>query len=67
MNILFPFVGDSVGGSHWSAINLFTELQTRININPTIVLHIADGPLSKHLDSLGIPYDVVPLSNLAGQ
>ena len=67
MNILFPFVGDSVGGSHWSAINLFTELQTRIYINPTIVLHIADGPLSKHLDSLGIPYDVVPLSNLAGQ
>ena len=50
MNILFPFVGDSVGGSHWSAINLFTELQTRIYINPTIVLHIADGPLSKHLD-----------------
>jgi len=67
MNVLFPFVGDSVGGSHWSAINLFKELQARENINPTIVLHIADGMLSKHLDSLEIPYDVVPLNNFAGQ
>ena len=39
MNILFPFVGDSVGGSHWSVINLFIELKTNKLINPKIVLH----------------------------
>ena len=67
MKILFPFVGDSVGGSHWSVINLFIELQTKKYIDPRIVLHIADGPLSKHLDSMDIPYDIIPLNNLAGQ
>jgi len=67
MNILFPFVGDSVGGSHWSVINLFIELKTNKLINPKIVLHIADGPLSKHLDKMGINYDILPLNNLAGQ
>jgi len=67
MNILFPFVGDSVGGSHWSVINLFIELKTNKLINPKIVLHIADSPLSKHLDKMGINYDILPLNNLAGQ
>jgi glycosyltransferase involved in cell wall biosynthesis len=67
MNVLFPLVGDSVGGSHWSVINLFKELQKKQSINPKIVLHVSNGKLSKHLDDMNIPYDVFHFKTLAGQ
>ena len=67
MKILFPFVGDSVGGSHWSAINLFLELKKNKSVKPMIVLHIPNGPLSKYLDNIGVSYEILPLDNLAGQ
>ena len=31
MNILFPFVGDSIGGSHKSAIDYIIELKKKKN------------------------------------
>ena len=44
--ILFPFVGDSVGGSHRSAITLMTELQSR-EIDILAVIHNQYEPLEK--------------------
>jgi len=53
MKILFPFVGDSVGGSHISAIELIKELKNT-GANVLIVLHVENGPLI--LDSLKFFY-----------
>ena len=66
MNILFPFVGDSIGGSHWSAINLYKELAKRSGTNPIIILHIANGPLSDFLNNNKIPYEIIKNKSLAG-
>ncbi|MBT7556040.1 glycosyltransferase family 4 protein [Candidatus Woesearchaeota archaeon] len=67
MNILFPFPGDSVGGNHWSAINLYKELRKKSEVNVFIVIHIADGPLSQLLDRINIPYTILPIKHLAGE
>jgi glycosyltransferase involved in cell wall biosynthesis len=66
MKVLFPFVGDSVGGSHWSAVNLYKELNANSDITPVIVLHTLDGQLSKFFDDYHIPYKFLPLLSLAG-
>jgi glycosyltransferase involved in cell wall biosynthesis len=67
MKVLFPFVGDSVGGSHWSAINLYKELNKRPGITPVVVLHTLGGPLSQFLDNYNVPYKLLPLELLAGR
>ncbi len=67
MKVLFPFVGDSVGGSHWSAINLYKELNARPGITPVVVLHTLDGPLSQFLNNYNVPYKLLPLELLAGR
>ncbi len=55
--ILFPFVGDRVGGSHRSAISLIEAL-TRRGFNTVVVLEV-DGRLSEVLRRENIPYVVV--------
>jgi glycosyltransferase involved in cell wall biosynthesis len=65
LKVLFPFVGDSVGGSHHSTIELYRELR-RNNIASSIVLH-QKGPLSSFLDDIGIRYGYFPIQNLAGE
>ena len=67
MKVLFPFSGDSVGGSHWSMINLYKELVKSPEINAIIVLHVTDGPLAKLLHRINIPYKALPVSKLAGE
>ncbi len=67
MKILFPFPGDSIGGNHWSVINLYRELINKPEIDAVIVLHIPDGPLSKLFDRINIPYKVLPIKKLAGE
>ncbi len=45
--ILFPFVGDSVGGSHIATVYLINNLK-KINISYKIVL-LTNGPLENFL------------------
>jgi glycosyltransferase involved in cell wall biosynthesis len=65
MKILFPFVGDSVGGSHKSAIILIQSLMSN-GVDVHIVLHIDNGPLSDYLKFHELQYDVLPTRYLAG-
>lgn len=53
--ILFPFVGDVVGGSHLSALMLIEGLNAR-GFEPVILLHQQDGPLAGHLRQRGLPF-----------
>jgi glycosyltransferase involved in cell wall biosynthesis len=57
--VAFPFIGDELGGSHISAINLIAAVD-RSKIKPIVVLHRDGGILSKYLASRGIPYIVAP-------
>ena len=66
MKIVFPFVGDSVGGSHRSVIELYRELKKN-ECSPCIVIHNENGLLSKTLEKQNIPYDVLLLHKLAGE
>ena len=66
MKILFPFVGDSVGGSHLSSLNLCKTLKAN-NYEVFILLHNINGPLSKLLNEMEIEYQEVHIPYLAGQ
>jgi glycosyltransferase involved in cell wall biosynthesis len=66
VKILFPFVGDSVGGSHISSIELIKEL-INMGLEVQILLHIENGPLSQLLKSHGLTYRVLPTKKLAGE
>ncbi len=64
MRVLFPFVGDSIGGSHYSILELYRTLKSS-GITPIFVLH-RTGPLSKLFDSLDIQYEYIYIKHLAG-
>ena len=66
IKVLFPFVGDSVGGSHWSILVLYKILDKSSNIDPVFVLH-SIGPLSNFFDTHNIPYQILPIKSLAGE
>lgn len=57
--ILFPFVGDSVGGSHRSAALLIRALD-RTRFTPVVVVH-REGPLGGFLKGQGIDFAPVGL------
>jgi glycosyltransferase involved in cell wall biosynthesis len=57
--VVFPFIGDEVGGSHISAMKLIAGLDKTI-IEPVIILHTSDGPLAKYFDALALPYLIAP-------
>jgi len=57
--VLFPFVGDSLGGSHVSALTLIDALPA-FGIQPVVGLHRTDGPLAAHLQSRGTPFEALP-------
>jgi len=64
--ILFPFVGDSVGGSHISAITLMAELQSR-GTEVVAIIHRNYEPLEKLFIQNNIPYELCHIKKLAGQ
>jgi glycosyltransferase involved in cell wall biosynthesis len=66
MKVLFPFVGDSVGGSHISTIELYKGLQKQ-GIHVTILLHYNHKNLSNLLNDLEIPFVFLPIKSLAGE
>ena len=65
MKVLFPFVGDSVGGSHNSIIELYQSLN-KTSVCPIILVH-NEGPLTDFLKSLEIPYILFSAYKLAGE
>jgi len=65
LKVLFPFVGDSVGGSHNSIIELYQSLK-KTSICPIIVVH-NKGVLTDYLENLEIPYILFSANKLAGE
>ncbi len=63
--IAFPFVGDTLGGSHLSAITLIQQLPGQ-GFDPRIVLH-TEGALSRYLDQIGLPYAMLANASVAGR
>lgn len=56
IRVFYPFVGDTVGGSHISAMALIRGLD-RERFEPVVMLHV-DGPLGAVLREQNIPYTV---------
>ena len=65
VRILFPFVGDSLGGSHKSTLLLIEYLKTK-NIETIVVIHQRYDPLVRLLEKRGINFFLLPASKLAG-
>ncbi len=65
IRILFPFVGDTVGGSHLSALNLIGALN-REEFEPIVAVH-QEGMLIQYLQDRGMPFarppGTIPLGN----
>lgn len=58
-------MGDSIGGSHISALSLIRGLDES-RCRARILLH-ETGPLSEHLDSLGLAYEIFGLPRYVGR
>lgn len=65
INVCFPFVGDTLGGSHFSGLLLLLNLD-RTRFNPVIVVHEL-GPLTSYLVRHGIRYIHLPLPGYVGR
>lgn len=59
MNVLFPFVGDTIGGSHISSWQLICALK-KFSVHPVIIVH-QDGHYLKWLEGQGGAYRLVEL------
>ncbi|MEP3278451.1 MAG: glycosyltransferase family 4 protein [Stappiaceae bacterium] len=57
--ICYPFAGNTIGGSHISAIKLITGLDHQ-KYRPIIVLHDDAGPIAEQLTAEGLPFSVAP-------
>jgi len=66
LKILFPFVGDSVGGSHLSTIELYKVLEEN-GYDVLVLLHDKNGPLAYTLKDNGIEFVELKTSFLAGK
>ena len=62
--VCYPFIGDSIGGAHLSAIELIKGIDRKF-FEPLIVLH-EEGPLSIFLQEQGMKYLLLPLKGYAG-
>jgi glycosyltransferase involved in cell wall biosynthesis len=64
LRVCFPFVGDTIGGSHLSAL-LLAEGLGSLGVETLIVLH-KEGPLSAELDRRGIAWRAAPETEIVG-
>ena len=64
IRVCFPFVGDSVGGSHIASALLIKNFDRDL-VEPVVVVHQL-GPLSDYFEELSVPFRVVPLPGFAG-
>lgn len=62
--VVFPFVGDEVGGSHISAINLILGLDAS-RVRPVIVLHQTSGALAAYLGERGLAFVPCPAVHIS--
>ncbi len=60
MKVLFPFVGDSIGGSYITVVRLINALANS-SVEPLVALH-RPGVLAKYLDNVQVPYVFLPQS-----
>lgn len=58
MKVLFPFTGDTVGGSHLSALELVLGLDSR-RYQPIVAIHEC-GALAQYLNDRRIPFMMAP-------
>ena len=65
MHICFPFVGDSLGGSHISTLILIAELIQR-GFEVTIVCHCS-GPLKKEIEARRLSAETLEISSDIGR
>lgn len=61
IRVCYPFVGDSIGGSHVSALKLIARLDRRL-VDPLIVLHEPENDLARQIQKMGLEF--VGLSKL---
>jgi len=54
IRVLYPFVGDSIGGSHISTLTLIDALP-KDRVQPIVAVH-QQGPLTEYLEMVGIPW-----------
>ena len=64
--ILIPFVGDSVGGSHKSILEINENLKAK-GVNIVFLLHKKNGHLEKYLKTKNILFDLLEVDNLSGE
>ena len=64
IRVCYPFIGDSIGGSHRSTLLLIKMLDRRA-YDPVLVVH-EKGILTDHLERNGIKYILFPLPVFAG-
>ena len=57
--ILYPFAGDTIGGSHLSTLEIIRGLDRQM-FEPVIILHRGDGPLASLLRKEGLPFETDP-------
>ncbi|RJP27565.1 MAG: glycosyltransferase family 1 protein [Candidatus Omnitrophota bacterium] len=63
--ICFPFIGETIGGSHLSTLLLINHID-RQRFHPVIVLH-RQGALSAFLGKQGISYELLTIKNCVGR
>ena len=65
LNICFPFVGDSLGGSHFSTLDIIKNLNKKF-FNPIIVIH-KKGILYNYLKQNNIIFSYIPITDFVGK
>ncbi len=65
MRIIFPFAGDSIGGSQISCVNIYKNLIAK-KIDTFFVIH-KEGNFKDYLEKNKINYKFLPIKNLAGE
>ncbi len=64
--ILVPFVGDSLGGSHKSILEIYEKLHKK-RVNMVFLLHKKTGPLINYLNKKNISYEYLEINKLSGE
>jgi glycosyltransferase involved in cell wall biosynthesis len=62
--VCFPFVGDQLGGSSISALNLIRHLD-RQRYDPLILMHKVDGPVARLFADEQLPFEPAPIGECA--
>jgi len=65
VRIVFPYVGDSVGGAQISSLLLVRHLDTT-RFEPVVVVH-QKGPLTQYLNEIKQPFVYLPLPSFLGK